>query len=157
MFSPRQDAHQIEEGASFAPKFQDGVIPCITVDAESKEVLMFAFMNEASLKLTLETGLVHYWSRSRQALWKKGESSGMTQTLVQLRTDCDQDCLVAEVTLAQPTAGGEKASCHVGYKSCFYREVVLPAGEMGKDETVKLNLVQTKVFDPKQVYGQQGE
>jgi phosphoribosyl-AMP cyclohydrolase len=154
MFSDRGDIKEIEQGEAFAPKFENGVIPCVAVDAESKEVLMFAFMNEESLSLTLETGLAHYWSRSRKSLWKKGESSGMTQRVVQLRTDCDQDCLVMEVELAEPTAGGEKASCHVGYKSCFYREVLPPTTS---GESAKLKFVQEKVFDPDQVYGSKGE
>lgn len=154
-FSPRPtDKKQLEEGVSFAPKFDEhGLIPCITTHAETGAVLMFAYMNELSLAKTIETGLVHYWSRSRGKLWLKGESSGMTQKVVQLLTDCDQDAIVARVSLGKSTAGGGvEASCHVGYPNCFYREVPTGVGENGK---VELKTIAEKVFDPDEVYGKQ--
>jgi len=111
---------------------------------------MFAFMNPEALTLTIETGLAHYWSRSRQKLWKKGESSGMFQKVKRMLIDDDQDCVVIEVELTEPNIGGQEASCHVGYRSCFYREV--PTGE--KHEPVRLKFIEdSKAFDPKAVYG----
>ena len=131
--------------ATFTPKFDtDGLIPCVTVHAETKDVLMVAYMNEESLRHTLETRRVTYWSRSRGRLWKKGESSGMTQHLRRLRVDCDQDCLVAEVVVGDGE-GVPQAACHTGHCSCFYREV--KAG--GTLEWVEAE----KAFDPEKVYG----
>jgi len=119
MFSPPLDKAAQETGTVFAPRFDaNGLLTCVTVDAETREVLMVAFVNEEALSATLETGVMHYWSRSRGELWKKGETSGQIQTLVELRTDCDQDALVALVTV-----GGDGGACHVGYRSCFYRTV----------------------------------
>ncbi len=136
--------NEIEKGVHFHPKFDaDGLMPCVAVHAESKDVLMVAFMNEASLQATMKTGQVHYWSRSRKKLWKKGESSGMTQHLRRLRVDCDQDCLVAEVVIGDP-ATTPQAACHTGYTSCFYREVH-PDGSLDFVE-------KDKAFDPDAVY-----
>ena len=134
-----------ELGTSFAPKLDaNGLIPCVAVHAESREVLMVAYMNAESLQHTLETGHVTYWSRSRGKLWKKGESSGMTQHLRRLRVYCDQDCLVAEVVVGDP-ATTPQAACHTGYASCFYREVKADGS---------LALVEKdKAFDPEAVYG----
>ena len=135
----------IDESATFTPRFDDnGLLPCVAVHAETKDVLMVAYMNEESLKHTLETGHVTYWSRSRGKLWKKGESSGMTQHLKRLRVDCDQDCLVAEVVVGDP-ATTPQAACHTGYASCFYREVKAD----GSLEFVEKD----KAFDPDAVYG----
>ena len=107
----------LEDGLQFAPAFKsDGLLPVVTVDAESNAVLMVAYMNAEALRATLETGDAHYWSRSRQELWRKGATSGHTQKVVSLRTDCDQDTLLMTVEQQGP-------ACHVGYKSCFYREV----------------------------------
>ena len=123
----------------------------VTLHATSREVLMFAYMNEEALKATLSTRLAHYWSRSRQALWKKGETSGMTQRIERLLIDDDQDCVVIEVTLSSPSAGGAEASCHVGYKSCFYREYDFDAKSK---KTPPLRFIEkNKVFDPNAVYG----
>ena len=128
LFAKRESVEQVEEGSVLAPKFdQAGVIPCVTMHAETKEVLMFAFMNPEALELTIQTGLAHYWSRSRKKLWKKGESSGMFQKIERMLIDDDQDCVVIEVSLTEPSVGGAEASCHVGYRSCFYRAV--PIGE----------------------------
>ncbi len=151
LFAPRGDTRQLEEGPDFAPRFDaDGLIPCITTHADTGEVLMFAFMNDLALSRTIETGYVHYWSRSRQKLWKKGESSGMTQKVVQMLTDCDQDCIVVRVTLGA-AATGDSASCHVGYRNCFYREVSV--GSVPEAGPVQLRLTQEKVYDPDAVYG----
>lgn len=146
------DKKQLEEGEDFSPKFDDnGLIPCITTRADTGEVLMFAYMNELSLAKTIETGMVHYWSRSRGKLWLKGESSGMTQEVVELLTDCDQDALVARVTIGKANVGGVQASCHVGYPNCFYRAVPTGVGET--DGPVRMSTVTEKVYDPDEVYG----
>ncbi len=111
--------NDIEEGGVFAPRFDDaGLIPAMAIDAETNAPLMFAFMNRQSLALTLETGLAHYYSRSRKSLWKKGETSGQLQYIDRVRTDCDQDVLVLEVRVA-----GDGAACHTGRATCFYRQV----------------------------------
>ena len=108
-----------EEGEAFEPKFgADGLATCVTIDASRGDVLMVAHMNEAALRATLATGIVHYWSRSRGALWRKGDTSGQTQTLVEMRVDCDQDAFLAFVTV-----GGDGGACHTGRRSCFYRRV----------------------------------
>ena len=149
-FADRTSVEQVEEGTELAPKFdQNGVIPCITQHAESREILMFAFMNEEALRLTIETRLAHYWSRSRQKLWKKGETSGMTQQVKRMLIDDDQDCVIIEVTLTTPDAGGEEASCHVGYRSCFYREV----SGSGSEQPELRFIESKKAFDPDAVYG----
>ena len=152
LFAERGDKAALETGPGFAPKFDEhGLIPCIAQHAETGEVLMFAFMNNLSLAKTIETGQVHYWSRSRGKLWKKGESSGMTQNVVQLLTDCDQDALVARVTLGESTVGGVEASCHVGYRNCFYRAI--PTGSVPGDGPVQMSVVGEMVYDPDEVYG----
>ena len=139
------DTNDREMGTAFSPKFdENGLIPCVTVHAESKEVLMVAYMNADSLGFTLETGHVTYWSRSRKKLWKKGESSGMTQHLKRLRVDCDQDCLVAEVIVGDD-AETPQAACHTGYRSCFYRAV--------KDDGTLEFVEGEKAFNPDAVYG----
>lgn len=149
-FAERTSIEQVEEGTELAPKFDEkGVIPCIAQHAETREILMFAFMNEEALRLTIETRLAHYWSRSRQRLWKKGETSGMTQQVQRILIDDDQDCVIIEVTLTQPEAGGDEASCHVGYRSCFYREVV----DQGTGGAALAFLEKEKAFDPEAVYG----
>jgi phosphoribosyl-AMP cyclohydrolase len=108
-----------EEGLAFEPKFGvDGLATCVTVDASRGDVLMVAHMNEAALQATLASGVVHYWSRSRGALWRKGDTSGQTQTLVELRVDCDQDAFLALVEVS-----GDGGACHTGRRSCFYRRV----------------------------------
>ncbi len=112
-------SHELEEGANFTPQFDEaGLIPCVTLDAASGTVLMVAYMNAEALRLTLSSGDVTYWSRSRGALWRKGETSGQVQRLVEMRTDCDQDTLVLHVTV-----GGDGGCCHTGRRSCFYRRV----------------------------------
>ncbi|MDR3461769.1 MAG: phosphoribosyl-AMP cyclohydrolase [Beijerinckiaceae bacterium] len=108
---------ELEEGTDFRPRFdRDGLIACVTVDAGDGAVLMLAHMNAEALRLTLETGIAHYWSRSRQSLWRKGDTSGQTQTVIEIRTDCDQDALLMRVK-----PGGDGGACHTGRRSCFYR------------------------------------
>ena len=150
-FASRTSIEQVEEGDQLAPKFDEkGCIPCITIHSETKEVLMFAFMNEEALRLTISTALAHYWSRSRQQLWKKGETSGMFQHVQRLLIDDDQDCVIIEVTLTPPSIGGNEASCHVGYRSCFYREVPL---KPESEDAIKLKFVEEeKSFDAEAVY-----
>ena len=117
-------------------KFVNGLIPVIVQDARSRDVLMMAYANEEAVRLTVETGLAYYYSRSRKKLWKKGEESGHFQKVTRILTDCDEDALIYEV---EQTG----AACHTGYASCFYRTL---------DGTV----VSTKVFDPELVYGKKG-
>ena len=118
-FAPRGEPHEIEEGTTFQPKFDaDGLIPAIVTDAASGEVLILAWMNGEALARTLETRSAHFWSRSRQALWPKGEQSGNALQVVELRTDCDQDAVWLRVKVA-----GDNATCHTGRRSCFYRTV----------------------------------
>jgi phosphoribosyl-AMP cyclohydrolase len=116
-FAPRGTAHEIETGATFQPKFDGaGLIAAIVVDAASGEVVMFAWMNDVALSACLTTGVAHFWSRSRQKLWRKGEESGNTLQIDEIRTDCDQDALVVRVRIK-----GDEVACHTGAKSCFYR------------------------------------
>ena len=116
----------IEETTRLEPRFDAaGLITCVTVDRDGT-VLMLAHMNAEALRLTLETGVVHYWSRSRGALWRKGDTSGQVQHLLDMRIDCDQDAVLATVAVA-----GDGGACHTGRRSCFYRRVVTdPDGEM---------------------------
>ncbi|MDB5544380.1 MAG: hisI [Hyphomicrobiales bacterium] len=119
-FAPRGDKHAIEEGDLFAPKFdRDGLIVCVTTEHRTGDILMVAYMNEDALRLTIETGVAHYWSRSRGELWRKGDTSGQVQTVIDMRTDCDQDAVQLVVE-----AGGDGKACHTGRRSCFYRKVV---------------------------------
>jgi phosphoribosyl-AMP cyclohydrolase len=145
-FAPRKSVAQVEEGVELAPKFDErGLIPVVTSDYASGELLMHAYMNAEALEKTIVTGEAHYYSRSREALWHKGATSGLVQRVRELLIDDDQDC----VWLRVDVAGG--ASCHVGYRSCFYRRVPLGAGKGG---AVKLEFTTTeKVFDPAVVYG----
>ena len=109
----------LEEGTAFRPRYdRDGLIACVTVDDRDGAVLMVAHMNAEALALTLRTGVAHYWSRSRGRLWRKGDTSGQTQSVVEVRTDCDQDALLMRVR-----PGGDGGACHTGRRSCFYRVV----------------------------------
>ena len=113
------EAESLEETTRFTPRFDAaGLITCVTVRAGDGAVLMVAHMNAESLRLTLDSGIVHYWSRSRGALWRKGDTSGQLQHLVELRVDCDQDVLLARVEV-----GGDGGACHTGRPTCFYRRV----------------------------------
>ena len=147
LFSPRGSTAEIEEGDRLSPKFDAaGLITAVTTDAETGEVLMVAHMNAQALALTIETGIAHYWSRSRDRLWKKGEESGHTQTLVELRVDCDQDAVVLRVKMAGPGA-----ACHTGHRSCFFRSVPLGAAPTPE---LRLNVNDAgKVYEPADVYG----
>lgn len=131
---------EIEEGAVFAPKFDaHGLVTAIAQEAGSNRVLMLAHMNAEALRLTLETGEAHYYSRSRQKIWRKGESSGEVQRLIEMRTDCDQDAILL---LVEQTGRG--AACHTGRKSCFYR-IVEGSGTLRDSGEARL-------FDPSRVY-----
>jgi phosphoribosyl-AMP cyclohydrolase len=113
--------HELENGLGFTPRFDEsGLMAAIVTDAASGDVLMLAFMNEDALARTLATGEAHFWSRSRRTLWRKGETSGNVLRVVEMRTDCDQDCVLLRVEI-----GGDKAACHTGRKSCFYRRVAI--------------------------------
>lgn len=147
------DKETLELGTGFCPKFNEhGLIPCVSTHAETREVLMLGYMNDVAMNKTIETGYLYFWSRSRGKLWFKGESSGMTQKVVQLTTNCDQSAVVAKVTIGKATHGGAQASCHVGYPNCFYREIPTGIGET--KEPVKMSIVQEKAYDPKEVYGE---
>ncbi len=118
------DKTLLEDGTAFTPRFDAaGLVTAIVTDAADGMVLMVAHMNAEALALTLETGIAHYWSRSRKALWKKGETSGNVQHVTEMRTDCDQDAVWLRVKVA-----GSDATCHTGRRSCFYRTVTLEAG-----------------------------
>ena len=146
MFKKRENVADIEEGNLLSPKFNnDGLIPVITTDFKTKEVLMQGFMNSEALKKTIETKEAHYWSRSRKEVWHKGKTSGFVQKVVEMRIDDDQDSIWMSVDI------GDGASCHVGYKSCFYRSITL--GKIENTEKVKISFKEkTKKFDPKKVY-----
>ena len=150
-FQPRESIEQVEEGTDFAPKFDDrGLITVVTTDATSGELLMQGYMNAEALGRTIETGEAHYFSRSRQVLWHKGATSGLVQKVVELMVDDDQDCIWLKVEVA----GG--ASCHVGYRSCFYRRMPVADDYATKQvsNTAALEFTDTeKVFDPVEVYG----
>ncbi|HSW15450.1 MAG TPA: phosphoribosyl-AMP cyclohydrolase [Solimonas sp.] len=144
-FFPRVTIEQVEEGNELAPKFDEhGLIPCVTTASHNGEVLMLGYMNAEALKKTILTGEAHYFSRSRQVLWHKGATSGLTQKVVALRIDDDQDAVWLSVNVI-----GD-ASCHVGYRSCFYRSV--PMGE-GPDVRELNYEEKEKTFDPVAVYG----
>ncbi len=146
-FARRVSVEQVEEGTELAPKFDaDGLIACVTTDARTGDVLMVGYMNAEALAKTIETGEAHYWSRSRRALWRKGATSGLVQRVVEMRIDDDQDAVWLKVEVA-----GSGASCHVGYRSCFYRSVPLGGPP---DATPSLRFEEhEKRFDPKAVYG----
>ena len=129
-FAARGDTEAIESGSTFAPKFDsDGLIPAIAADAATGEILMVAHMNAEALVRTIETGQAWFWSRSRNTLWRKGESSGNTLTVVEMRVDCDQDVLLMKVEIA-----GDGVACHRGYRSCFYRIVAIGEPQGGTIE-----------------------
>lgn len=134
---------ELEEGDAFAPRFDsNGLMTVVTIEDETGEVLMLAHMNAEALTLTLETGIAHYWSRSRNKLWKKGETSGELQEVVSLRTDCDQDALVMKVRQT-----GRGAACHTGRKTCFYRAL-----KIGSDSVKLTDAGFLPLFNPKDIY-----
>lgn len=147
VFAPRTSVEQVEEGKVLAPKFDaNGLLTCVTSDATTGDVLMVGYMNQAALEKTIKTREAHYWSRSRQVLWHKGATSGLVQKVEELRIDDDQDAVWLRVSVA-----GSGASCHVGYRSCFYRRI--PVGFEWEPEGALIYVESSKTFDPKQMYG----
>ena len=146
MFKKRDSVFEVEEGKFLSPKFDNqGLIPVITTDSKTGEVLMHGYMNSEALKKTIETKEAHYWSRSRKSIWHKGKTSGFTQKVIQIRIDDDQDAVWLCVDI------GNGASCHVGYKSCFYRSI--PLGKIYQSEKVEMKFEEKeKKFDPEKVY-----
>ena len=145
-FPPRSSGPDLELGKTLQPKFgPDGLIPCITTDHLTREVLMFAFMNAEALAHTISSGKATYWSRSRNKLWVKGEESGNVQLVKDLRVDCDQDVILLSVD----NVGG--AACHNGYRSCFYRKLA-PGANPADRSSLKLEFDSERVFDPKDKY-----
>jgi phosphoribosyl-AMP cyclohydrolase len=146
LFAPRRSIEQVEEGSELAPKFDEhGLIPVVTTDHASGELLMHGYMNAEALRKSIATGEAHYYSRSRKALWHKGATSGLVQQIRELLIDDDQDCVWMRVDVA-----GSGASCHVGYRSCFYRRV--PLGKDAAGAPLEFTEDQ-KLFDPDEVYG----
>jgi phosphoribosyl-AMP cyclohydrolase len=144
---PPEDKTILEEGDMFSPRFdENGLVTAVVVDAQDGAVLMVAHMNAKALALTIETGVAHYWSRSRKCLWKKGETSGNLQNVVELFTDCDQDVVLLRVNVS-----GHGATCHTGRRSCFYRKIV-PAGDKIGLETD----ANPRLFDPADAYRSSG-
>ena len=147
IFKKRKSVKQVEESTDLAPKFdENGLIPVVTTDHSSGEVLMQGYMNEEALKQTIAIGEAVYYSRSRQKLWHKGKTSGFVQKIKEMRIDDDQDCVWLRVNVM----GG--ASCHVGYRSCFYRSIPFGPERTSSDTTLEFE-EKEKVFDPKKVYG----
>ena len=146
MFKKRENITEIEEGKYLSPKFDENdLIPVITTDFKNGDILMHGYMNEEALKKTIETREAHYWSRSRKSIWRKGEKSGFVQKVKEIRIDDDQDSVWLAVDI------GEGASCHVGYRSCFYRSI--PLGNIENSEKIEMEFKETeKTFDPKKVY-----
>ena len=146
MFKKRENVADIEEGSLLSPKFDnDGLIPVITTCSKTKEILMHGYMNVEALKLTIETKEAHYWSRSRKQIWHKGKTSGFVQKIKEIRIDDDQDSVWLTVDI------GDGASCHVGYRSCFYRSIPLGKIENGRNIEMKFEEKEKK-FDPEKVY-----
>ena len=149
MFKKRDSVFEVEEGKFLSPKFDNqGLIPVITTDSKTGEVLMHGYMNSEALKKTIETKEAHYWSRSRKSIWHKGKTSGFTQKVIQIIIDDDQDSVWLSVDI------GNGASCHVGYRSCFYRSI--PLGKIDQSEKVEMKFEEKeKKFDPEKVYKRQ--
>ena len=145
-FSNRVSVQQVEESNELAPKFDnEGLIPVITMDSKTSDILMLGYQNAEALSLSIKTGFAHYWSRSRKCLWKKGDTSGLYQRIDEILIDDDQDAILMKVCV-----DGTGASCHVGYKSCFYRKITLEEGQY----IDRLEFTEKeKVFDPKEIYG----
>ena len=144
MFKERKSVYEVEEGKFLSPKFyENGLIPVITTDFKTKEILMHGYMNEEAFKKTIETKEAHYWSRSRQSIWHKGKTSGYVQKVKFIRIDDDQDSVWISVDI------GDGASCHVGYNSCFYRSIPLDQKNDPKELVFE---EKEKKFDPEIVY-----
>tara|TARA_E500000331_G_scaffold230245_1_gene220435 strand:+ start:201 stop:668 length:468 start_codon:yes stop_codon:yes gene_type:complete len=146
MFKKRDNIKEVEEGKFLEPKFdENGLIPVITADFKNGDILMHGYMNDLALKKTIETKEAHYWSRSRKKIWHKGQISGFKQIVKEIKIDDDQDSIWLSVDI------GDGASCHVGYRSCFYRSI--PLGKIENSEDIKLKFKEEKkVFDPKKIY-----
>ena len=146
MFKKRESIKEVEEGKYLEPKFdENGLIPVITTDFKTGDILMHGYMNDEALKKTIETKEAHYWSRSRKKIWHKGQISGFVQTIKEIRIDDDQDSVWLSVDI------GNGASCHVGYRSCFYRSI--PLGNIKNVQELEMEFKEKKkIFDPKKVY-----
>jgi phosphoribosyl-AMP cyclohydrolase len=145
---PKTLSHEaLEEGDRLAPRFDAaGLITVVTQEASTGEVLMLAHMNAEALELSIGTGVAHYWSRSRGKIWKKGESSGELQRIIEIRVDCDQDAILMRVEQT-----GRGAACHTGRKSCFYRRIDTVSEQPGL-----VDIGMKRLFDPAEVYGAKG-
>ena len=146
MFKKRENIKEIEEGKYLSPKFdKNGLIPVITTDFRTGGILMHGYMNDEALKKTIESKEAHYWSRSRNKIWHKGQISGFIQKVVEIKIDDDQDAIWLSVDI------GNGASCHVGYRSCFYRSI--PLGKIKNDQELEIKFEEKKkFFDPKKIY-----
>ena len=146
MFKKRNNIKEVEEGKYLSPKFdENGLIPVITTDFHTGDILMHGYMNDETLKKTIETKEAHYWSRSKKKMWHKGQVSGFIQKVKEIRIDDDQDSVWLSVDI------GNGSSCHVGYRSCFYRSI--PLGKIKDEEKLEIKFKETeKTFDPKKVY-----
>ena len=146
MFKKRENVAAIEEGKLLSPKFDnDGLIPVVTTDCKTGEVLMVGYMNSEAFKKTIETKEAHYWSRTRREVWHKGQTSGFKQKVIEIRIDDDQDSVLLNVEK------GDGSSCHVGYKSCFYRSI--PLGKIKNTQNIEMDFTEKeKKFDPTKIY-----
>ena len=146
MFKKRDNIKDVEEGKYLSPKFDgNGLIPVVTTDSQTGDILMHGYMNAEALKKTIETKEAHYWSRSRKKIWRKGQVSGFIQKVKEIRIDDDQDSVWLSVDI------GNGSSCHVGYRSCFYRSI--PLGKIKDEEKLEIEFKETeKTFDPEKVY-----
>jgi len=146
MFKKRDNIREVEEGKYLAPKFdENGLIPVVTTDSQNGDILMHGYMNAEALRKTIESKEAHYWSRSRNKIWHKGQVSGFIQKVVEIKIDDDQDSIWLSVDI------GKGASCHVGYRSCFYRSI--PLGKIKNSERLEINFKENKkIFDPKKIY-----
>jgi len=146
MFKKRDNIKEVEEGKYLEPKFnENGLIPVITTDFKTGDILMHGYMNDEALKKTIETKEAHYWSRARKSIWRKGQISGFRQIVKKIKIDDDQDAIWLSVDI------GNGASCHVGYRSCFYRSI--PLGKIKNTEDLEIKFEEKKkIFDPKKIY-----
>ena len=146
MFKKRDNIREVEEGKYLSPKFdENGLIPVVTTDFRTGELLMHGYMNNKALKKTIETKEAYYWSRSKKNIWHKGQVSGFIQKVKEIRIDDDQDSVWLSVDI------GSGSSCHVGYRSCFYRSI--PLGKIKDEEKLEIEFKETeKTFDPKKIY-----
>ena len=146
MFKKRHTIKEVEEGKYLSPKFdENGLIPVVTTDFKTGDILMHGYMNYEALEKSIETKEAHYWSRSRKKIWHKGQVSGFIQKVKEIRIDDDQDSVWLSVDI------GNGSSCHVGYRSCFYRSI--PLGKIKNEEELEMKFEETKkAFDPEKVY-----